>query len=189
MSIRSTLALLLLWLAPLLLIAAPGAGPPDYSSSRNNAQTLPATTTATTNSSAPNSLYALQSQPAIAQLAQILGADGVGGLPPLTTSSLLADLISQHGLDTAADQAFVSILPSGSKATRLDTNVTYYSTQLATLLGQLLESLSSDFWNGYFLLLAQHGQMMAYTGESLSRLEASLAGTPVETVEAVEEDP
>ena len=54
MSIRSTLALLLLWLAPLFLIAAPGAGPPDYSSSRNNAQTLPATTTATTTSSAPN---------------------------------------------------------------------------------------------------------------------------------------
>ena len=67
--------------------------------------------------------------------------------------------------------------------------MTYYSTQLATLLGQLLESLSSDFWNGYFLLLAQHGQMMAYTGESLSRLEASLAGALVASVESVEEDP
>lgn len=48
---RSTLALLLC-LTPLLLSAAPGAGPPNYSSSQNNAQTLPATTAA--NSSNPN---------------------------------------------------------------------------------------------------------------------------------------
>ena len=52
MSIRSTLSLLLLCLAPLLLSAAPGAGPVSYSSSQNKPQTLPATTA--TNSSSPN---------------------------------------------------------------------------------------------------------------------------------------
>lgn len=128
-------------------------------------------------------LYAIRSQSAIAQIAQILGADGAAGLPPLTSSSLLVAVISRYGLDTAADDALVSILPSGSNATPLDTNVTYYSTQLATLLGQVLGSLSSNFWNAGFLLLAQHGQMMAYTGESLARLEASLAGGLVEALD------
>lgn len=51
MSIRNTLSLLIC-LAPLLLSAAPGAGPLSYSSSRNKPQTLPATTA--TNSSSPN---------------------------------------------------------------------------------------------------------------------------------------
>ncbi|KAF6220408.1 hypothetical protein HO133_002840 [Letharia lupina] len=133
-----------------------------------------------------SALYALKSQPAIAQLAQILGADG---LPPLTTSSLLAATVSNYGLDAAADQALVSILPSGRRATRLDTDVTYYSTQLAALLGQLLGALSGDFLNGEYLVLADHGQMMAYTGESLQRLEASLAGAVVESVTALENDP
>ena len=71
----------------------------------------------------------------------------------------------------------------------MDTSVTYYSTQLATLLGEVLESLSSDFWNGEFLLLAQHGQMMVYTGESSPNLVASLAGTPVESVTTLENSP
>ena len=48
MSMRNTLSLLLC-LAPLLLSAAPGAGPLSYSSSQNKPQTLPAT-----NSSSPN---------------------------------------------------------------------------------------------------------------------------------------
>lgn len=52
MSMRGTGALLLLCLAPLQLSAAPGAGPPDYSSSQNNAQTLPTTTA--NSSSTPN---------------------------------------------------------------------------------------------------------------------------------------
>ena len=137
-----------------------------------------------------NALYALKSQIAISQLANALGADGVGGLPPLTSSSLLSAIISQYGLDSAADEALVSILPSGSRATKLDTNVTYYSTQLSTLLGEVLEGLSGDFWNAWFLLLANHGQMMAYEGESLQNLEAGLAGLEVERVEQLdEEDP
>ena len=49
---RSTLTLFLTCLAPLLLSAAPGAGPPDYSRSQSNAQTLPTTTKA--NASDPN---------------------------------------------------------------------------------------------------------------------------------------
>ena len=65
----------------------------------------------------------------------------------------------------------------------------YYSTQLATLLGDVLAGLSGDFWNGGFLLLASHGQMMAYTGESLGGLEAGLAGAEVGRVESLEEDP
>ena len=57
--------------------------------------------------------------------------------------------------------------------------MTYYSTQLATLLAGLLQSLMSDPYKLGFLLLAGGGQMMAYTGESLERLESSLAGTLV----------
>lgn len=62
MSMRSTLFLLLLCLVPLLLSAAPGAGPPDYSSSQDNAQTLPATTTAKSpnNSATPNCTDAIR---------------------------------------------------------------------------------------------------------------------------------
>lgn len=97
--------------------------------------------------------------------------------------------MNKYGLDAAADGALVSILPSGSRAARLDTDVTYYSTQLAGLLGDVLAGLSGDFWNGEFLLLAQHGAMMAYTGESLARLEAVLAGAVVESVTALENDP
>ncbi len=134
-------------------------------------------------------LYALKSQPAISQLALTLGADGVAGLPPLTSSSLLAAIVSQYGLDAAADESLISILPSGRKATRLGTSVTYYSTQLATLLQELLMGLSGEFGNGDFLWLAQHGEMMAYTGESLARLEARLAGEEVASVESLLEDP
>lgn len=49
MGIRSTISLLLLCLAPLLLSAAPGAGPLSYQS---KPQTLPATTS--TNTTSPN---------------------------------------------------------------------------------------------------------------------------------------
>lgn len=146
--------------------------------------TLVAVNTYLTNWS--NALYALKSQPAISQLALTLGADGIAGLPPLTSSSLLSATISHYGLDTAADEALDSILPSGNKATKLDTNVTYYSTQLSSLLGEVLEGLSGDFWNGWFLLLASHGQMMAYTGEDLQNLEAGLAGVEVERVEELD---
>lgn len=135
-------------------------------------------------------IYALKSQAAISQLALTLGANGAAGLPLLTSSSLLSAVITHYGLDTAADEALVSILPSGSKATKLNTKVTYYSTQLSTLLGNVLEELSGDLWNGWFVLLASHGQMMAYTGESLQNLEAGLAGLEVERVEELdEEDP
>lgn len=97
--------------------------------------------------------------------------------------------MDRYGLDGAADGALVSILPSGSRAARLDTDVTYYSTQLAALLGRVLGGLSGDFWNGWFLLLARYGQMMAYTGESLARLEAGLEGTEVESVTTLENGP
>lgn len=66
--------------------------------------------------------------------------------------------------------------------------MTYYSTQLSTLLGDILEALSGDFWNGDFLVLASHGQMMAYTGESLQKLEAGLAGEEIVRVEDLEDD-
>ena len=124
-------------------------------------------------------LYALKSQTAIAQLAQTLGPDGVAGLPRLTTASLLVALLYKYGLDPAVDEALVDILPSGPRAASLDTSVTFYSTQLAQLLAQLLEGLMTDFENGDFLWLATVGQMMAYTGESEVGLEASLAGTAV----------
>ncbi|KAM0794009.1 hypothetical protein BDR22DRAFT_49925 [Usnea florida] len=127
-------------------------------------------------------LYALKSQPAIAQIAQLLGANGAPGLPRLTTSSLLSALLPKYGLDPAVDSALADILPVGPQATSLDTNATYYSTQLAQLLAQTLKDLMTDFLNGNFLYLAMGGQMMAYTGESEANLEASLAGTPVAQV-------
>ena len=83
----------------------------------------------------------------------------------------------------------MSILPSGRLATDLDTSKEYYSTQLATLLGELLESVMVGSGVLLFLLLAQHGQMLAYTGESLARLEASLAETSVESATTLENDP
>lgn len=133
-------------------------------------------------------LYALTSQSAISQLALVLGANDAPGLPRLTISSLLAAVITNYGLDSATDEALISILPSGSKATDLDTTVPFYSTQLSTLLGDILKNSSAEFWNGDFLLLASHGQMMAYTGESLQGLEAGLAGTEIVSAESLEED-
>ena len=109
-------------------------------------------------------------------MVQILGAVG---LPRLTTESLLVDLLKKYGLDPAVDSALTDILPSGHKATSLNTTVTFYSTQLAGLLAQMLKGLMTDFQNGDFLWLAANGQMMAYTGESGGNLEASLAGTAV----------
>ena len=127
-------------------------------------------------------LYAFKSQSAIAELAQLLGANGATGLPRLTTSSLLVALVSKYGLDPAVDLALTDILPVGPQATTLDTSVTYYSTQLAQLLAQMLKALMTDFMNGDFLYLASGGQMMAYTGESEAALEASFAGTAVAQV-------
>lgn len=82
----------------------------------------------------------------------------------------------------------MSILPSGRQATRLDTDVTYYSTQLAALLADVLGGLSRDFWNGEFLFLAAGGQMMAFTGESLGKLEQGLAGVEVQGVTELENE-
>ena len=127
-------------------------------------------------------LYALKSQPAIAEMAQLLGANGAIGLPRLTTSSLLVDLLGKYGLDPAVDSALGDILPVGPQATSLDTSATYYSTQLAQLLAQVLKDLMTDFLSGNFLYLAMGGQMMNYTGESEANLEASLAGTTVAQV-------
>ncbi len=64
-------------------------------------------------------------------------------------------------------------MPSGKKAAPLDTGVGYMSTQLGVLLEEILLDLSKN--NGYFVLMARHGQMMTYTGESLQTLESSLA--------------
>lgn len=83
----------------------------------------------------------------------------------------------------------MSILPSGSGVASLDTSATYYSTQLATLLGQVLQSLMGGTSMLLFLFLARGGEMMAYTGESLQRLEATLAGELVASVSELEEDP
>lgn len=124
-------------------------------------------------------LYAIKSQSAIAEVAQILGA---AGLPRLTIPSLLSALLSKYGLDPAVDLALTDILPSGHKAISLDTTATYFSTQLAQLLAQMLKALMTDFQNGDFLYLATDGKMMAYTGEDQANLEANLAGTAVAQV-------
>lgn len=116
-------------------------------------------------------IYATASQPAINNLVYILSAAG----PTLTVAALLAAIVENFGLEQAADEALVSILPSGKKAGALAMNTAYTSTQLGVLLADLLLDLSTNFLNGHFLWLAQHGQMMAYTGESLQRLESSLA--------------
>lgn len=116
-------------------------------------------------------IYAIGSQPAINNLVSTLSGAG----PKITVEALLAAIVQGFGLDQSIDEAFVSILPSGRKSTPLDVSVAYMSTQLGALLAQMLLDLSTDFYNGYFLLLAQHGQLMTYTGESLQRLEASLA--------------
>lgn len=128
-------------------------------------------------------LYAFKSQAAIYRLITILD---VPGAPKLTANSLLAAIVSNYGLDPAVDEAFISILPSGRNATPLDTNEQYMSTQLAGLLGDILISLSTDFFNGYFQLLVRHGQMMTDTSESLQNLEASLAGTYQNTTSSIQ---
>ena len=66
--------------------------------------------------------------------------------------------------------------------------MTYYSTQLAALLAAVLAGLNADFWNGQFLFLALGGQMMAFTGESLGRLEQGLAGVEVQGVTQLENE-
>ena len=60
--------------------------------------------------------------------------------------------------------------------------MTYFSTQLAQLLAQMLKDLMTDFMDGNFLYLAMEGRMMMYTGESETNLEGSLAGTAVAQV-------
>jgi len=109
------------------------------------------------------------SQPAINNLVSILS--GAGGT--LTVGALLAAVVSNFGLDPAVDETFISIIPSGKKTAPLDTGMRYISTQLGVLLEEILLDLSKN--NGYLVLMAMHGQMMAYTGESLQRLESSLA--------------
>lgn len=127
-------------------------------------------------------MYAIKSQPAINRLVSVLN---VPGAPKLTANSLLAAIVSNYGLDPAVDEAFISILPSGPKATPLNTNEQYMATQLAGLLGDILMALSTDFLNGYFLFLVRHGQMMTDTSESLQKLEARLAGTYQNTTSSV----
>ena len=99
----------------------------------------------------------------------------VAGAPVLTVSSLLSAIINNFGQDQACDEAFIAILPSGQKATPLNTTQTYMSTQLSVLLESIMLSLSTDLLNGDFLFLAQHGQMMSVTNESVQNLEKSLA--------------
>jgi len=128
-------------------------------------------------------LYAIEAQPAIARLVSTLK---VPGAPKLTVNSLLAAIVSNYGLNPAVDDSFISVLPSGANAEPLDTSRMSMSTQLAGLLDDTLKSLSTDFYNAYFLLMVQHGQMMAYANESLQNLEANLAGTYQSTTSSVQ---
>ena len=88
----------------------------------------------------------------------------------------------QYGLDPDADAALSDILPTGDQATPLDLTVELFSPQLTALLRDLLLDLSTNLGGGSFLYLARNGQMMQYTGESLQRLEANLAGDPPESL-------
>lgn len=64
------------------------------------------------------------------------------------------------------------------------------STQLAALLSEVLLELSTNFLNGEFLFMAADGQMMEYVGESLQRLQSSLAGVlPVSEEAGIEVSP
>jgi len=127
-------------------------------------------------------ICSIKSRPAISNLVSILD---VGGLPPLTVSSLLVDIVHDFGLDQALDETFISLLPSGKKAKSLDTSQTYMSTQLVQLLSDTLLSLMMDFNDGFFLLLAQHGQLMQSTNETLLLVEDSLAGVLPHSEQAV----
>ena len=98
----------------------------------------------------------------------------VPGAPRLTPTSLLTAVISHYGLDAAADETLMDILPDDPN--KLDTSVTFYSTQVSVLLAELLLNVMSDRTMLGFLWFAKGGKMMAYTGESLKNLEASLAG-------------
>ena len=68
-------------------------------------------------------------------------------------------------------------------------SVKYFSPQLADILAQVLLGAMKDFLQAGFLLLSEHGQMMAYTGESLARLETSLAGNAPESLGTVQAGP
>ena len=121
-----------------------------------------------------DALYALKSQTALAEL--VLALSGPG-LPRLTPSSLLSAVISHYGLNAAADEALLDILPVD--LTLLDTEVTFYSTQLSSLLAGLLENVMGEKGKFGFMFLARKGQMMADTEEDVERLMASLAGSLV----------
>ena len=117
-------------------------------------------------------IYATQSQPAIANLVSILDAQGA---PTLTVTSLLAAIVSNYGDDRTNDLYFISILEGIKKPAVLDVTQTYMSAQLASLLADVLLSLMTEFSNGDFLFLVQHGQMMRNSSETLSQLESNLA--------------
>lgn len=119
-----------------------------------------------------DALYALKSQTAIAELALALSGPN---LPRLTPSSLLSAIVSHYGLNAAADEALLDILPTD--LTLLDTSVTFYSTQLSALLAGLLENVMSERGKLGFLFLVKGGMMMRVeTVEDKGSLERSLAG-------------
>ena len=117
-------------------------------------------------------LYAIHSQPAINNLVAILD---VQGAPLLTVSSLMSAIVTNYGIDPSVDQWFISLLPTGSKATPLDMTVAYMSSQLAQLLATMLTSLMTYFEDG-FAFMTRHGQMMQYSNDSLAQLEINLQG-------------
>ena len=117
-------------------------------------------------------IYARQSQPAISNLVSVLD---VKGAPALTVTGLFVAIVSNFGNDQTNDLFFISILEGIKEPAVLDVTQTYMSTQLAQLLADLLSLLMTDFANGYFLLLVQHGQLMRNSSETLSQLENNLA--------------
>ena len=117
-------------------------------------------------------IYALKSQPAISAMALTLSRPG---LPRLTPSSLLTAVVTTYGLNPAADSALINLLPTGKKAPLLDTSVTYYSTQLAGLLADMLADVMSEAGKLGFILFAMGGALMRYPGESIAGLEGRLS--------------
>ncbi|KAL6719741.1 hypothetical protein ACLMJK_001662 [Lecanora helva] len=116
-------------------------------------------------------IYATSSQPAIANLVSTLD---VQGAPTLTVNGLLIAIITNFGSGADTELYFISILQSVKNPAVLDTTQKYMSAQLAQLLAEVLSLAMTDFINGYFLIMAQNGQMMQNTTLTLSQLEANL---------------
>ena len=94
-------------------------------------------------------------------------------------------IVNSYGLNAAVDEMLISILPSGKNATPLDTSQTYMSTQLAQLLSDLLLSLSTNFNDGIFMLMVQHGNLIQPSKETISLLEDNLAGVELNGAQEV----